>query len=185
MFEDQKSLKQMWRKIVGKWKTFKYVDDRARLRSIVYNWVLQTEHYGVLQRLWEREPTYSQQLGGWVLKDIHGVGHEGFIHERHVTQHEFDKAFEQWGWLDDDSNFDTTDRGFIEELVHGKRRNHLWALLFRKQLKVALGELHETKYGNSFDLGDMRGQYPYYNKYAMLAWNDRNTAMNFQYWENY
>jgi hypothetical protein len=98
-----------------------------------------------------------------------------------------------WGWLDDDSNQDTTDTGYLRELITGYRwkagkqtdeKVYRWHSIFRPWLKKI--NLDSIVYGNAFDLGDNRAVHPFYNWVATLVWNDRNTAMNFQYlWGNY
>ena len=172
---------------------------RAEARNIVYNYVLQNEKKNWLKRLWEREPEFDRQRYGWYLKDVNYLylfspGVRGFIKHRPVSHWEFYKTvFLYWMWIDDDSVHDTTDGGYIKELIVGYRWNggsytnerlYRWEMLFAD--KVEDINFSEVMYGNAFDLGDVRAERPFHHKWAAFLWYTRNSAMNFQYlWLDY
>jgi len=199
-------------KVIGKVWIFAAVPFRTYARNYVYNYVLQNNL--PLKRLYERSPKYNAVLRGWELQDIHGVGRKGYIARREVNKFQFYLiVFFVWGWLDDDSNQDTTDTGYIKtlvsddpdlmwywdrpvvairELVAKLRKKEVipkyttwrWHRIFKYQLRKV--NISDVVYGNSFDLGDWRSEMPFYNFWCTLVWNDRNTGMNFQYlWMDY
>jgi len=143
--------------------------------------VLQCEKTEWLGRLWERNPTMAQEHG-WMLNDIHGTGRNGYIAKRNVNTFMFYIiVFLIYGWLDSDSNEDTTDKGHIQRIIDNPGKWDIWGRLFRRWLKPV-----DTVYGNTFDLGDIRAEYPYFHWANTAVWNCRNTAMNFKYlWYEY
>jgi len=155
---------------------------RAYARSVVYNYVLENNKTNQLSRLWQRDPKEFQFEGHgyWRLHDIvHNVGKNGYIKYRKVNKFQFwFILITVWIWLDDDSNHDTTDLGYIESWYTGERKNSRGAPLVRKLIG-------NTKYGpvfgNSFDLGDIRAEHPYFNFWCTFFWNLRNLSMNYQY----
>lgn len=170
-------------KTLGKVWIFAAIPFRVYARSVVYNYVLQNDL--PLKRLRERNPEKKwaavSQAYYWSLQDVHELfvnkSPAGYVFIRNVSKLKFYLVvFFIWGWLDDDSNQDTTDTGYIKTLLTGERKS--WHRIFNPWLrKMDLGVV----YGNSFDLGDVRAQYPVFNWAAALVWNERNTAMNFQY----
>jgi len=167
-------------KIIGRVYIFHAVKYRAEARNVVYNYILQNNKINLLKRLWQRNPVKVD--GGWKLSGgpHEGYGIIGYVKYRKITKYQFYKAvFLCWGWLDDDSNQDTTDFGYIESIRNGDRKNDLVGWLYGDHLRAL--DLSHTKFGNSFDLGDYRANDPFYDKIACKVWNDRNTAMNFQY----
>lgn len=169
-------------KILGKVWIFAAIPFRGYARSVVYNYVLQNDL--PLKRLRERNPQWDWNRNGWSLDDIHGVSNQavkinGYIEKRHYRVsklHFYLVVIFIYGFLDDDSNHDTTDIGYIKTLLSGERKS--WHRIFNPWLrKMNL----DVVYGNSFDLGDVRAKYPVFNWAATFVWNDRNTAMNFQY----
>ncbi len=89
----------------------------------------------------------------YVLAPFHDT-QGGYIKKRKISWIEFQLVFWiLWGWLDDCSNHDT---------MSGFERPGMF-------------------YGNSFDLGDKRGEYPEFNFKESTAWLWRNTAYNFKY----
>lgn len=166
--------------LFGKIWIFPCVPFRAWARNYVYNYVLQNGKREWLTRLWERHPTDTHSNGpGWILKDIHGTGREGFVKWRRVNKTVFYlTVLFVWGWLDDDSNEDTTDKGHILRTLDGA---YPWEI--GRFLKPELSKIDWTDviYGNTFDLGDIREVYEFNNWAATATWNWRNTAMNFQY----
>lgn len=142
---------------------------RAYARNVVYNYVLQQGDKTRLPRLWQRKPI-SDGLG-WTLQDMHAVGRNGYVHghARIISRiHYLAVVFLIWGWLDDDSNEDTTD----------------WYHIKRTHPKCIEGVEYPT-YGNTFDLGDVRASWPFFKPCATLLWTLRNSAMNFQYLGGY
>jgi len=175
-------------KTLGRFWIFAATPFRAYARSVVYNYVLRNNL--PLKRLRERNPTpriASNGDKGWVLDDVHGLaGHHnwrGVIKYRDVTKLQFYLVvFFIWGWLDDDSNQDTTDTGYIKTLLSGERKS--WHSIFNPALRKI--DLDSVVYGNAFDLGDVRAEHPFFNWAATFVWADRNSAMNFQYlWFGY
>ena len=166
---------------------FAAIPFRAYARNYVYNYVLQTAIYDYdgwrttkIKRLNERKPVWHNGLKCWQLADIHNVGRGGIIKYRKVNKVVFYFiVFLIWGWLDDDANQDLSDSGYCQSLVSGERKDDLAGKLYGKQL--AKIDWSAVKFGNVFDLGDVRSQYPFYNFWAVWVWNNRNTAMNFQY----
>ncbi len=135
---------------------------RAYARNRVYNYVLQNDLH--LPRLSERKPQLSKwhdDILRYFLSDIHKVQERnditirGYIKYRKVSWIEFQFCFWFiWGWVDDDSNHDTMSGGYIKGKI----------------------------YGNTFDLGDVRGLYPEFELKESWAWVVRNTAYNFNYY---
>ena len=172
-------------KTLGRFWIFAATPFRAYARSVVYNYVLQNDL--PLKRLRERSPLIDKASwltmdGGWSLADIHGLASHhklrGFIKYREVTKLQFYLVvFFIWGWLDDDSNQDTTDTGYIKTLLSGERKS--WHRIFNPALRKI--DLDSVVYGNAFDLGDVRAEHPFFNWAATFVWADRNSAMNFQY----
>lgn len=168
-------------KPLGRFWIFFALPFRGYARNVVYNYVLQN---GLpLKRLREREPRLLPDVSGWALRDIHGLANQpeklhGFIAYRKVTKLQFYLVvFLIWGWLDDDSNQDTTDTGYIRTLITGERKS--WHTIFNPILrKIDMGKV---VYGCAFDLGDVRAQHPFQNWASTWVWTDRNSAMCFQY----
>jgi len=162
---------------------------RETARHEVQNYVLYHQRRDWLKRLWERNPRWDPENFGWVLFDIHEVGENGFVHSTTPCSRFmfYFWVFLVWGWLDDDSNHDTTDMGYVKSLTDGTRRT-FWGLIFQKFFRdiVDMADVNFPKYGNTFDLGDKRGRWPFHTIPTTIVWNNRNTAMNFQYlWMNY
>lgn len=166
----------IFRKVFGLfwyWFVFPF---RAYARSVVQNYALQ-QKYVPIRRLRERFPIIIDN--GWMLRDVHNVGSNGYVSYRKVSKLEFWLVvFLLWGWLDDDSNEDTYDAGHCKRYTEGDLKNTIMGKLFRKQLLKAI---EDGVYGNTFDLGDLRAETPNFNFIAVLIWNTRNTAYNFWY----
>ena len=165
---------------------------RAYARNVVYNYVLQHELNGLdgrkkwLGRLWERLPVKTiaslDTKRGWILQGhlVHPIKRFGFLEYRKVSKLEFYLVvWLIWGWLDDDSNQDTTDIPHCDQVAHD------WKQWWKPWILIAVPFIRnlpkDIVYGNSFDLGDVRGKHPYFNFWATWVWNFRNTAMNFKY----
>ena len=171
-------------KTLGRFWIFAALPFRGYARSVVYNYVLQNETSVKIKRLMERFPRWNWEKDGWDLTDVHGLSNHhnlrGFIEarDRRVSKLQFYLVvFLIWGWLDDDSNQDTTDTGYIKTLLSGERKS--WHLIFNPALRKI--DLDSAVYGNAFDLGDVRAEHPFFNWAATFVWADRNSAMNFQY----
>lgn len=172
-------------KPLGRFWIFFVLPFRGYARNVVYNYVLQNDL--PLKRLRERSPKWVGSavtpIMFWSLEDIHGLSSypqklRGFIKFRRVNKLQFYLVvFLIWGWLDDDSNQDTTDTGYIRTLITGERKS--WHSIFNRWLVKI--DLDKVVYGNAFDLGDVRAQYPFFNWAATWCWTDRNSAMNFEY----
>lgn len=164
----------VFRKVFGLVWYYFVVPFRSYARNVVYNYVLQNGTY--LRRLLERHPHISADNTHYIIDPYHGA-EGGIIKYRKISKVEYYLVFWLiWGWVDDDSNNDTYDRGYIESIVKRERMTWLpeW---FVSKLKVELQE--ESQFGNSFDLGDSR--VPDFRPLSATLWNIRNTAYNFQY----
>jgi len=167
------------RKLLGLVVYWFVVPFRGYARSIVHSYCLQSDNYTRIKRLDERFPQYRGHLGGWILNDVHEVGHNGFVKNLNVSKiHFWLVVFLLWGWVDDDSNEDTYSEGHCLRYTDGDLRHSIMGTLFRKQL---LRAVIDGTYGNSFDLGNYRAKDPKFNFIAALIWNTRNSAYNFQY----
>ena len=152
---------------------------RKYARNVVQSYALQ---YGIkLKRLMERHPYKAANPFGWQLQNVHNVPGGGFIEYRKVSTIKFYIVlFLIWGWLDDDANQDTFDAGHNQHFIDGKFKDTWQAKLWRKSL-IKANQSAAGKFGNTFDLGDWRGDQPLFNFPSALIWNTRNTAQNFGY----
>lgn len=170
-------------KVIGLVWVYPCIPFRSYARNVVYNYVLNRDKRQWLSRLWQREPMLEPYYEGHALygSKVHPVPMDGFVHSRNVSTIEFYfVVFFIWGWLDDDSEHDTTSLPHIQTCIDGERKDQLLSKLFKKQLKKI--DQGAVVYGNAFDLGDVRDtHYPFYNFAATVIWNTRNTGMNFQY----
>jgi len=138
-------------KIIGLVWYYFAVPFRAYSRNVVYNYVLQNDIY--LPRLLEREPYYNE--GKYILKNIRGTELIGYINYRGISKLEYYIVlWLLWVWVDDDSNIDTHDG-----------------------TKAQYG----IKWGNAFDLGDVRDTLPVFDFKLSSLWNIRNSFYNFNY----
>ena len=158
---------------------------RKYARNTVYNYKLQNNLW--LKRLYERNPTYKTTTSwcGWILTGDRTV--QGSVEGRKVFWLEYQLVYwVLWGWLDDDSNHDTTDMGYIRTIVSGER-NHWLGSLFVSKLKKELTYLETQEFGNTFELGDKRVSVSVHKcLLSTLLWSClRNGAYNFRYdqWE--
>lgn len=134
----------------------------------MYNYLLTNNIY--LERLLERPIVEVDDH--WIIKPYHNTN-GGYIKKRKrpVTwlEYQFNLWF-VWGWLDDDANHDTYD------WYHCQNHKDEFPLNI---LCKDVG--NEPFYGNTFDLGDKRAEYPSFKFLPALVWNTRNTAYNFKY----
>jgi len=176
----------LFRKVFGLVWFYVAVPFRAYARSTVYNYVMQNNLH--LKRLLERNVrtirsnTMFNNVVMYVIDPYHGTD-GGYILYRKISWLEYHLVYWLiWGWLDDDSNQDTTDKGYIQTIVDGDRLEVLPHQI-DAELKKDLTEF--DIYGNSFDLGDRRAEHPIFELWSSTLWNIRNTAYNFKYmqWE--
>lgn len=163
----------LFRKVFGLVWIYVALPFRQYARNTVYNYALSNGIY--LKRLLERPIYESEEYEDikpyYAIMPYHGT-EGGFIHKRKVSAIEYYVVvWLIWGWLDDDSNYDTYDCGFINTIRNGERLN--W---FPKKW---LDGCKCEQYGNSFDLGDARLKE--FSFWGTTLWNIRNTAYNFKY----
>lgn len=168
------------RKVIGVPVQLLTMPFRAYSRNVVYNYVLANDIY--LQRLVVRPITRIPL--GYIIKPYHGTD-GGYINKRlkPISKLEYWFAYYLiWQWQDDDSVFDTWSREYTRTLVEDGRMTWLPKFII-KHLQYAYD--NQPLYGNSFDLGDKRGDNPSFYFWASLLWAIRNTAYNSKYmtWE--
>ena len=145
-------------KIVGIPIFYLVLPFRAYSRNRVYNYVLQNDIY--LPRLLERKWTLDKESGLYFPQNksrkVFNLKNDAYIKYRKVSKVEYYFALMLWIWVDDDSNYDTHNGSEKEETI----------------LKP---------FGNAFDLGDLRGNYPIVDYKKTFFWICRNTFYNFNY----
>ena len=143
-------------KIIGVPIFYLLLPFRAYARNRVYNYVLQNNVY--LKRL--EEKNYVLENGVYyplnLSKKDYKLRDKGYIKYKKVSKIEYFLALFIWIWFDDDSNYDTHDGSEKEETV----------------LKP---------FGNTWDLGDLRGEYPIVDMKKTFFWICRNTFYNANY----
>lgn len=143
-------------KIIGVPMFYLLLPFRAYSRNRVYNYVLQNNVY--LKRLEEREYKLSG-FGYAITKASHKkfiLNGFGFIEYKKVSFLEYCLALFIWVWFDDDSNYDTYDG-------------------------IETNETLDKPFGNTFDLGDLRAEYPIVDGMKTFKWICRNSFYNFNY----
>ena len=143
-------------KVVGVPMFYLLLPFRAYARNRVYNYVLQNNVY--LKRLEEREYKLSG-FGYAITKASHKkfrLNGLGFIEYKKVSFLEYCLALFIWVWFDDDSNYDTHDG-------------------------IETNETLDKPFGNAFDLGDLRAEYPIVDGMKTFKWICRNTFYNANY----
>lgn len=143
-------------KIIGVPMFYLLLPFRAYARNRVYNYVLQNNIY--LKRLEDREYKLSG-FGYAITKASHKkfrLNGLGFIEYKKVSFLEYCLALFIWVWFDDDSNYDTHDGNESEETIN-------------------------KPFGNTFDLGDLRAEYPIVDGMKTFKWICRNTFYNANY----
>ena len=129
---------------------------RAYARNRVYNYVLQNNVY--LKRL--EDKNYVLENGVYyplnLSKKDYKLRDKGYIKYKKVLKLEYFLALFIWIWFDDDSNYDTHDGIETDETI----------------LKP---------FGNTWDLGDLRGKYPIVDTKKTFFWICRNTFYNANY----
>jgi hypothetical protein len=129
---------------------------RTYIRNRVYNYCLQNNVY--IKRLEERQ--YELKGDRYIPKvkshKNFRLKNDGYILYKKVSKIEFLFARTLWYFYDDDSNYDTHDGSEAEETL--------------------------TKpFGNAFDLGDKRGEFPIVDLKKTFFWIIRNTFYNWVY----
>lgn len=164
----------LFRKVFGLFWFWLAVHFRGWARNVVYNYTLENKIW--IKRLYERQPTnhsYYYTLNGEYIT--------GTVAKMVTCWLEFKLAYWfVWGWLDDDANYDVTDVGYIETYLSGERKT----LFSLNKLEEEVKYLKSCKFGNTFDLGDLRSLNPIELKHcwrSVLLWNKRNTSYNFKY----
>ena len=118
--------------------------------------MLQNNVY--LKRLEERDYKLSG-FGYAITKASHKnfrLNGLGFIEYKKVSFLEYCLALFIWVWFDDDSNYDTHDGNETLETL-------------------------DKPFGNTFDLGDLRAEYPIVDGMKTFKWICRNTFYNANY----
>ena len=143
-------------KIIGVPMFYLLLPFRAYARNRVYNYVLQNNVY--LKRLEERD--YKLDNGVYyptiISKKSFKLKNDGYIKYKKVSFLEYCLALFIWVWFDDDSNYDTHDGNESLETL-------------------------DKPFGNTFDLGDLRAEYPIVDGMKTFRWICRNTFYNFNY----
>lgn len=154
---------------------FVAVPFRGYARNVVYNYVLANNKH--LKRLYERP--IKEYDSYYIISPYHG-SEGGYITKRAVSWFEYQFVYWFiWGWLDDDSNWDTYDKGHNDTMITGERMKWL-----PKFIKKSLTKANNkgTMFGNSFDIGDRRADVePLFSFWSSYLWTVRNTAYNFKY----
>jgi len=167
----------LFRKVFGLAWFWVIVWFRKYARNVVYNYKLQNNLW--LKRLKERP--IVDEVSHYRIQPFHGAD-GGYITKRGVSKMEYLFTYWFiWGWLDDDSNYDTCDLGFIEKVLTGEHPKPLTVKLFGKYLRGSVQKMKSGLYGNTFDIGDTRSKDPMLFFWASWLWLVRNTAYNFKY----
>jgi len=171
----------VFRKLTGLIMVWFTLPFRSYARNTIYSYHLENDIF--LKRLWERRPK-KVVTGLWELTwSPHPVkANTRFIHTRKVSIVEYYLVlWLLWGWLDDDANEDTYDKGFNQTIINHKRKKWIPNFIINKLQKAVDKAKVCPVEGNSFDLGDTRGYYPLFEFWSTLLWTNRNTAYNFNY----
>jgi len=165
---------------------FLVIPFRGYLRNTIYNYHLNNDI--VLKRLYERMPKLSirhdrenKAYSVWILDGRQHSSCRGIIRRKHITLAQYILALPLWLLLDDDCNEDTYDKGFNQTIVEGIRKPWLPSFI-RRSLARDIDKANMISVrGNSFDLGDIRADYPLFGFWSVLLWSIRNPAYNFNY----
>lgn len=175
----------VFRKIIGVPMFFVAVWFRGYARNVVYAYKLQNGLW--LKRLNEKVVPGQDGSQGYYLLDG-GRTREGYVRtSRVISKLEYLLVYWFiWGWLDDDSNYDTCDLGFTKSIISGERTDHWANKYFSNRLKKEALYLfgNRSLFGNTFELGDVRNvaAIPLHKTFlSTLLWVMRNSAYNFKY----
>ena len=145
-------------KIIGVPMFYILLPLRHKARHIVYNYVLQNNIY--LPRLLERGYKLNDKKDRYYPQKIShkkfNLKSLAYINYENISSLRYYIWLCVWVWFDDDSNYDTHDG-------------------------VETNETIDKPFGNTFDLGDLRGQYPIFDMKKTFYWICRNSFYNFNY----
>lgn len=166
----------VFRKVFGLFWFWIAVHFRGWARNRVYNYKLQ--HGLWLKRLYERNPVDDGE--SYILTG--GRTGTGLLFKKSVSWFEYQLAYWfVWIWVDDDSNRDVTDLGYIKTYLSGERKTWFSLNKLRKEAEY----LEEScVFGNTFELGDIRNLLKVDIRKcwrSAFLWNKRNTAYNARY----
>jgi len=167
------------RKIIGVPVTLIVAPFRGWANNVVFNYALQNKDV-YIKRLSERPITLNQISGNWDIGPYHGTD-GGYIRYRKISKIEYIIAY--WcvfGWMDQDSNYDTFCNTYNQTIIDGERMTWLPQYIIDR-LTEDNEVCRNTIYGNTFDLGDKRADYSVFRFWSVLLWSIRNTAYGFKY----
>ena len=148
---------------------------RGYARSVVHNYRLNNgiPMSRTADRKYEKLPS-----GDWFIPAGHGT-QGGYLRYRKTNWLQYQLVFWLlWGWVDDDSYYDVTDKPYIMSLV--RKDNGTWySRLIVRKLNADLDKMVVP--GNAFDIGTKREDYPICLCLSGMLWNIRNSGYNFQY----
>ena len=145
-------------KVVGVPMFYLLLSFRAYARNRVYNYVLQNDIYlpRLIERNWYNRNETMCYFPQNKSRKVFNLKNDGYIKYKKVSFLEYCLALFIWVWFDDDSNYDTHDG-------------------------VETNETINKPFGNTFDLGDLRAEYPIVDGMKTFKWICRNSFYNFNY----
>lgn len=160
---------------------------RAYANNSVFNYVLQNNIH--LPRLNDvpksdlKEFIYdNENIYGWELYPYSGAD-GGYIRYTEVSKLKYKLVYHfLWKWLDSDNTSDVTARGYGEDILEGKHYSWFpkWLIsIIRKEQE----KCDNLLYGNYWELGDKRSDYPVFVPVLGFLWNLRNSYYNANYME--
>ena len=143
-------------KIIGVPMFYLLLPFRGYARNRVYNYVLKNNIY--LLRLEEKQYKLEGNIYYPMVlsKKQYNLRDKGYIVYKDVSTLEYYFALFIWIWFDDDSNYDTHDGNETEETI-------------------------DKPFGNTWDIGDLRGLHPIVDGKKTFYWICRNTFYNANY----
>ena len=145
-------------KIIGVPMFYLLLPFRAYARNRVYNYVLQNDIYlpRLIERNWYNRNETMCYFPQNKSRKVFNLKNDGYIKYKKVSFLEYCLALFIWVWFDDDSNYDTHDG-------------------------VETNETLDKPFGNAFDLGDLRAEYPIIDGMKTFKWVLRNSYYNANY----
>ena len=145
-------------KLVGVPMFYLLLPFRAYARNRVYNYVLQNDIFlpRLLQRKWTLDTETMCYYPMNKSKKAFMLKNRAYIKYNKVSKFEYFFAFRLWRWFDDDSSYDTHDG-------------------------IETNETLDKPFGNAFDLGDLRAEYPIIDGMKTFKWVLRNSYYNANY----
>ena len=143
-------------KIIGVPMFYLLLPFRDYARNRVYNYVLKNNIY--LLRLEEKQYKLEGNIyyPMVISKKQYNLRDKGYIVYKDVSTLEYYLALFIWIWFDDDSNYDTHDGNETEETI-------------------------DKPFGNTWDIGDLRGLHPIVDGKKTFYWICRNAFYNANY----